>query len=156
MNYVCCPTIITVYFYWMQSVWLLGHGLDDRGLVVRFLVRASDFLLSETSRLVLVPTQPPFQWAQETLYPEFKTSAAWSSLLASIWCGGWEWVELHLHSLQWLYNILKDLTPFSWKVWCLHFKSVFLHKMDWFLSFMTSFFQMHYLFDVEFWRVCEW
>ena len=117
----------------MESVCRLGHELDDRGLVVRFLVRASYFLLSETSRPVLVPTQPPFQWVQETLSPEIKTTAAWSSLLAFIWCGGWEWMELRLHSILWLYNMLKELTLFSWNVWCLHFKSVFLRKMDWFL-----------------------
>lgn len=140
----------------MDSVCRLGHGLDDRGLVVRFLVRASDFLLCETSRPVLVPTQPPVQWVQETLYPRVKTAAAWGSLLASIWCVGWEWVEPRLHSLLWLYNMLKDLTPFSWMAWCLHFKSVFLHKIDWFLSCVTSFFQLHYLCDLEFWRGCEW
>jgi hypothetical protein len=42
------------------------YGLEDRGVGVRVPV-GSRILFSTSSRRVLGPTQPPFQWVQEAL-----------------------------------------------------------------------------------------
>lgn len=150
-NSVCCLSIITIYFYWMESECRLGHGLGDRRLVVLFLVRASDFLLSETSRPALMPTQPFFfSGYKRRLRPKLKRPKH-----EAYYSPQFEWMELQVRSLPWLNNMPKALILFSWMVWCLRLTSVFLHKMDWFLSCVMTFFQLHYLCDVEFWR-CEW
>jgi hypothetical protein len=47
-----------------------GHGLDDRGVVVRVLVGSRNF--STSSRPALGSTKPPIQWISGALSPEIK------------------------------------------------------------------------------------
>jgi hypothetical protein len=50
----------------VQSVLSVGHGLDNRGTVVRFPP------FSKASKQPLGPTEPPIQWLPGALPPELK------------------------------------------------------------------------------------
>jgi hypothetical protein len=60
----------------VPSVLLIGYGLDDRGVVVRFPAGAKIFLFSTAFTPVLGPNQLSVQWIPGDLSPRFKAAGA--------------------------------------------------------------------------------
>ena len=75
-----------------QTVQWIGHGLDDRGIVVRFPARAIDFSLLRSVQMGSVAHAASCSVGHRATGQAMKLTTSPSQ------CGGWEWVETYLHS----------------------------------------------------------
>jgi len=82
-----CEAHNTVGVRRAQSVQWVHYRVDDWGIVVRFLARAS-VLFSKAPGLAIELTQPPIQWVPGAPFPRGKAVRVWTYLLTAYkWWG---------------------------------------------------------------------
>ena len=129
-------------------IYWVGHRFDSWGILVWFLAGEEFFLYSKMPMPVLVPTQPPVQWAWGGL--------AWSRPFMSIYCSAevecvCVCVELNLHSPEGLHGMHRN--KLHWKHWIRFLSEEWLlHPYCW-VQFAPAILGHKWLFFLP-WIVC--
>jgi len=120
MTFVCICWFKSQKCDLVSSFESIAYGLDVRSIMVRRLAGPRDLCLPQKIETRTGSHPAPLSLITGIIYPGIKRQGREADHFHSIYCRGWEWVKIQLHSTSCLHGLLRDNFTFILPGWVVH------------------------------------